>query len=425
MTTARLSLAFVLPLALLAFANSCKDQPPTTPTPEPQRAIALSLADSSLREIWLRLSLPDSLAGRTVKLFRNDALLCQITLARRDTVVMDSGLALGASYAYRAIRYDGARALDSANLATATMPATSHAFAWRIDTLGTTATRLNDVCVINDTCIWVVGYFGDQYNAARFDGHQWQYKRIEWTYQGQTGISELKSIFAFSQNDIWVGDSAPYHWDGVQWTVFNVTGLFDGYIQKFWGTSSRDLYAVGTNGAIMHYNGLAWRRVESGTTATINDVWGSIDRALGDMLALAPTGRTLTQEPRQILRIKGLLVDSIAWTPNFWVQSVWFRNPYLLWAGGGGFWHRRLSGAWQALPVTGGYVESVRGRAENDIFVVGHFGIVWHFNGETWQRYSELTSSIRYKSVAVGDRRMCAVGVQNGRGYVLQMFRAQ
>ncbi len=150
--------SLVLFIALLALvAHSCKENAPTTPTPEPQRTLTLSVADTSLHEIWLRLSLPDLLSGRTVKIYRNDTLRFAFDLVRRDTVLMDSGLALGTRYTYRAVRLDKARALDSAQVSTATMPTTSHAVVWRIDTLGTTATWLNDVCVINDTCIWVVG----------------------------------------------------------------------------------------------------------------------------------------------------------------------------------------------------------------------------------------------------------------------------
>ncbi len=115
-------LPFALLLALLAVAHSCKENPTAPTQPDPKRTIALATADSSLHEIWLRLSLPDSLSGRSIKLFRNDTLRYTFDLSNRDTVVMDSGLALGTRYTYRALRTDNTRTLDSAEATTATMP---------------------------------------------------------------------------------------------------------------------------------------------------------------------------------------------------------------------------------------------------------------------------------------------------------------
>lgn len=421
----KVSLASLVALLALLFVHSCNDEPPTAPAPDPERALTLTVADSSLHEIWLRVALPDSLSGRTVKIYRNDTLRFAFDLVRRDTVVLDSGLALGTPYAYRALRLENTRALDSTQLSTATMPTTSHAVVWRVDTLGTTATWLNDVCVINDTCIWVVGQihappqdslgYWTTYNAARFDGQQWHYQRVEWTYQGQTGISELNSIFSFSQNDIWVGSSAPYHWDGVQWTGFNVTGLFNGYIQKFWGTSSRDLYAVGTNGSIMHYNGTVWRRVESGTTTIVRDVWGSIDKATGDTLVLA----AVSGNDRLLLRLR----DAAPATRYSWsggsVNTVWFRNHLRLFAAGGGIWLRELSGTWNfqsGLPWD--FKERLRGRGENDVFAAGHFGFLAHFNGETWQVYPDLAVADIWESMDYRGSTVCVVGYLSGRGVV-------
>ena len=45
-------------------------------------------------------------------------------------------------------------------------------------------------------------------------------------------------------------------------------------VNKLWGTSSSDLYGVGYNGMITHYNGRTWQKIESGTTTNINDIWG-------------------------------------------------------------------------------------------------------------------------------------------------------
>jgi hypothetical protein len=39
------------------------------------------------------------------------------------------------------------------------------------------------------------------------------------------------------------------------------------------GTSGSDVWAVGNDGAIFHWNGMAWSRAKSGTTQNLSGVW--------------------------------------------------------------------------------------------------------------------------------------------------------
>ena len=48
-------------------------------------------------------------------------------------------------------------------------------------------------------------------------------------------------------------------------------------INKLWGSSSNDLYAVGNEGNIAHCNGSKWTKIESGTTVDLLDVSGHTD----------------------------------------------------------------------------------------------------------------------------------------------------
>ena len=45
-------------------------------------------------------------------------------------------------------------------------------------------------------------------------------------------------------------------------------------LDAVWGTSSSDVYAVGWEGTILHYDGTEWSAMPSGTTAHLHDVWG-------------------------------------------------------------------------------------------------------------------------------------------------------
>ena len=42
-----------------------------------------------------------------------------------------------------------------------------------------------------------------------------------------------------------------------------------------WGSSSNDVFTVGYNGTILHYDGNSWSTMNSNTSASIVGIWGS------------------------------------------------------------------------------------------------------------------------------------------------------
>ena len=42
-----------------------------------------------------------------------------------------------------------------------------------------------------------------------------------------------------------------------------------------WGSSSTDVFAVGDEGTILHYDGSTWSPMESGLKKVLNAVWGT------------------------------------------------------------------------------------------------------------------------------------------------------
>jgi hypothetical protein len=60
------------------------------------------------------------------------------------------------------------------------------------------------------------------------------------------------------------------HWDGTQWS--QVSGVF-GSFHSVWGRSSKDVWAVG-DGIAWHYDGVAWKQSDMGTSYPINSVFG-------------------------------------------------------------------------------------------------------------------------------------------------------
>ncbi len=70
--------------------------------------------------------------------------------------------------------------------------------------------------------------------------------------------------------------------------------------------------------------------------------------------------------------------------------------------------------------ITTYYTFAVRGNSVNDLFVVGSYGEVLHFNGSTWKSFREQTqlSYGSYTSVAVRGNLVIAVGYEGNRAVV-------
>jgi hypothetical protein len=204
-------------------------------------------------------------------------------------------------------------------------------------------------------------------------------------------------IFAFSPTNIWFADADVFWWNGQSQLlqvhqVVNTVLSAGQYVDKLWGSSPSDIYAVGINGAIAHYDGLRWRRVESGTGVDIRDVWGGISsNGSVEIIAVASYGVQVPQA-KALIRIEagsarlildeGLPMD---------LTSVWFvpGRKYLV-GGAGLYYSLRLGDRWrQDSSDVLHHVSRISATGWNDMVVSGSFGYLSHFNGWSWKRYSD------------------------------------
>ncbi|HCV42540.1 MAG TPA: hypothetical protein DGH68_03580 [Bacteroidetes bacterium] len=301
------------------------------------------------------------------------------------------------------------------------------------------------MAIVNDTLTIACGeiYLRDStgqyqppFGLAIWNGRQWQLTRVYAT--GPTGVvSNLvpRGIWALSTTEIWLASGGVFRWNGrdVNATPYWINS-FPGnpnpiwtagqYAQRVWGSSSQRMYAIGTVGAIAVFDGSTWQRIESGTTADINDIWGSTDPGSGLRLTLAAASNVATPGEMKILRITGQnTVDTIGWVTGRRVNSIWFRNERKLFTAGGGVFIRGLDMGWQEqiqIPLV--YTRRVRGNGINDVFVVGDFGVVTHFNGVSWRVYPEVAAALYY-SCDYNGRSMIAVGERSARAVVLRGHR--
>jgi len=313
---------------------------------------------------------------------------------------------------------------------------TSHNFVWQTFTFGDgNSSILNDVVIINDSLVYAVGeiYLNDSaaqldpqpYGVAIWNGKEWNFRRVYAYTQGGflENIRPIIGVDAFSSTDIWLADGNAFIWDGhdTMLTSYWVSG-YPGNpspvlgpnqgIGKLWGTSDQNLYGGGANGGLAHYNGSSWIKLESGTNTNIDDVWGIINSSNGNETIYCAVSYPFQPGGNEILKITDTnKVDTIQWVGNE-VESVWRSNSSPIYACGDGLFKSTASGWSQINLGISAHTNHVRGNGANDVFVVGIFNLLAHYNGSTWQTYFEGESG-DYVSVAIKGDMVVAVGETN------------
>jgi hypothetical protein len=312
---------------------------------------------------------------------------------------------------------------------------TSHNFTWRLDTLGTNWSILLDVAIINENDIWAVGAIqpdptglSDIYNAIHWDGQQWRLKRIPYIYNGQPFYNSMNFTFSFTNEEVWFGGNGIVKWNGNNFSNVEVDQNAWGpvAINKMWGSSPNNVFIVGNEGSIAHYNGSSWQKIESGTTVDIQDIWGAMNPQSGEweIMAVASFGIGVPQA-KQLLRIDGTTVSTVQDSGlPLALETIWFvpGEEYFVGGGGGG------AGIYHTNDITQGwkadtrqavfYMFSIRGLGLNDMLMAGGHGYLSHYNGSTSRLYTgaELQGFFgNYYSVAAHPKFVVAVGGYEGR----------
>jgi hypothetical protein len=292
---------------------------------------------------------------------------------------------------------------------------TSHDFTWEytiIDADNSSGGILTDICYINDTCIWAVGWIvreGPQgerllYNACRWDGQQWNLEQVFDSIPGDTRqqVHRLYAVYGAEPDNIWFAKATVLiHWDGQSFrTDRSVTEQMKGFIGECWASGPNNIYMGGTDGELVHYNGQYWKRIESEMKWDIGGMHGN-----GDTLLVASTGPTTTGETAFYTvvgeSVRFFKQDSL---PHG-VQAVWYNHLNDIHTDGVHTYH------WDGLrwnkmiaPLPAGFGLDMAANSANDLFVCGEVCSIRHFNGNSWRSW--------YKLPGIETARLWAVTVQ-------------
>ncbi|HMN17194.1 MAG TPA: glucosyl transferase [Ignavibacteriaceae bacterium] len=418
---------------LIGFSLFLKSCNTTEPPPNGQKpTLQLTLEDVSCIEAWIQLKTTNLQLPTTITLkqynLSGDSLSQNFLLNTQDSLLYIDSLLPNQTYKFvTTIEQSNNK---SNELSVTTMDTTSHNFTFETFTFGGTAgsSTLYDCAIISPENIWCVGeiYVADtsingytMYNAVHWDGSQWELKRIPFLYQADSFYNPIYAVFAFNTDDIWFGIGNLIHWDGTRYFPIGISSLFQSLVNKIWGSSSSDLYVVGNNGNIVHYNGQSWQRIESGTELNINDIWGDYNDKTGEYEILAVASNVNTSTERTIIKIYNNTSRIISSSPIQWsLRTVWFMPSRRYYVAGSGVYekHNLTENEWRnnTLDITTFYTNRIRGNDVNDVVGIGAFGDFVHFNGSGWKvNYQEPELNYgSYLSLDIKEELVVAVGLE-------------
>jgi hypothetical protein len=423
----------ILLLALTTLIISCNTtEPPNGEKP----TLTLKLEDASCTEVWITLSATNLTAEggqATLILKQNDEVRDTINLSSADTLLYIDSLLPNTNYQYQVSSNE--HQATSNELSVTTLDTTSHNFTFETFTFGGTAgsSILYDVAIINENNIWAVGeiYVADTsingyttYNAVHWDGVEWELKRI--LYDGNFWV--IRTIFAFNENDIWF--SAFVRFDGENFIELPIPGILMGWSpNKIWGSSSNDLYVVGNEGNIAHYQNGHWGRIESGTDVDLKDIYGT------------PDGKTIwisgyeDFKPTVLLKHSNSVVEKVFNTRDY----LFVFDPEHLSGGIEGVWTNSNNfvyvTTWYSLYRKSIYLDpskeealkagspliafgsKSRGTDINDIYTIGFRNTIHHYNGVNFKTFKEpADDNVTYYSLDVKGNLsvLCGQKFENG-----------
>lgn len=399
--------------------------------------VAIIATDPGVTDARLIIEMRDTQDPAQIALLRDGVEVYRdSTNSLETTTVFDSTLQPNHAYTYKAVLYqDGHQTTASSTINITTMDTTSHSFSWEVFSFGEgSGSQLNDVFIVNRNNIWAVGkihvkdstgnFIIPHFNAVHWDGQEWELVRF---YKSSSSIiSRIRGICHFSNSNIWLGAGSIYHWEGNLATLSYQREIYTlETVERLWRQSESEIYGVGNAGLMVYYNGRGWQTLESNTTLPIKDIWGAVDPLDNEQIILSVAAEKLGHSDKKIIQInpQNQTTSEVEWPfQNKKLHSVWFNRKSHIWVCGSGAYLYR-GNTWKRFNELPPYfLNRIRGNDINDLFVVGDFGMVAHFNGINWKVFPEVNFAL-YHSLDYKDDIMVAVGQQNGRGYLLKMVR--
>lgn len=248
------------------------------------------------------------------------------------------------------------------------------------------------------------------------------------------GNISAKDILAFD-DEIWLLDGIPMLYANNELKSYELKDIVhhkysegfllapDQSLRKLWGTSSKNLYAAGQKGALVHFDGNVWSKIELGTVENITGLWGYVDESSGKTIVYCSTGKNELPIVNDVFKIEeNVLVSKVSYPVDSFVYSIWGMNGYQYFYIGGDIRRIRQNSSKIIEINQNAALKYIDGLSDNNIFVLGGTGIISHYNGVRWQNdYQFQSRSINFLDLSVGHNKALIVAREgSGSPYLLK-----
>lgn len=278
---------------------------------------------------------------------------------------------------------------------------TTHSWRFEVDSLGGYLSTVRGIAAFSEKNAWITGTFyiypdsndpskRDLYNLAHWDGNRWTLKQFP-----RPPLGDGQNLFAVDSQFIVLVSFGLFVYDGEGWRQVNVPqGTFNG-INGIWGKSRKEIHFVGNAGTWTVWNGdiynPTFRRLNTDTHIDLLDIYGDGDKiyACGGMdWPNYEVNIVLEYESGKFRRI-----DHIdPYKGGYAKLSLWYSRERNTLAMGGGrqrlfIENNKLEADSNASIIP--LCMSVRGSSVNNIWWVGHFVSLVHYNGSSFRVFRQ------------------------------------
>ena len=283
---------------------------------------------------------------------------------------------------------------------------TSHDFVWDITQIGVRHTAIRDIAAIAEDDVWLCGeiHFEDTYtydsngvyikpyDLAHWDGTEWTFQRLRWTGDSKYAFRAVFAMKAFASDDIWFMEPGGVaHWNGEYFETQDIDrNIPEGSMLHLMDGYPGNLYLAGTRGALMHFDcNKTFTRVLVPLLRDINDIHSSN----GITMAVMNNWNIQAESETHIILLNG--TKAHIWRDSAMVQSMralWFKDSSKIVLAGPGMQVFEY-GVWNEwFSPDNKWAWASSGCENNDIFVVGAFESIKHWNGANWYVYPKISS---------------------------------
>ena len=361
--------------------------------------------DVGVREVWLRLKVYPNETIKEVSVFRDSVIIFEGS-PEIDTTIHDTLLSPGRDYTYILVANSPRETyVRLREIKLTTLDTTSHDFTWEVYEFPCYGSGVfNDVAIIDENDIWVVGDFEpipyQTYNAVHWNGSRWEKRRIP--FSGPCVIVQyppISSIWAYNKHDILFNDGGRIiNYDGINnyQVDCGMHNLLTGRMNKMFGFNENELYVVCNHGSYVWYNN-DWHYQETGKDLNFQDIWGVYNPLTGEKKVMAIACNHFTADSVGLFEIDN---DNIKKIKNAGLpleaDGIWSPNSIKWFIGSAGLYYSNdLNKPWKYFntPIELGFCRRIRGNGLNDIFVAGNNGYIGHWNGKSWKTYLGIQAS--------------------------------